>query len=42
MLDSDNMDINGGTIDGTIIGSENPQVGNFTTVQAESGATSEI
>ena len=38
MLDSDNMDINGGTIDGTIIGSENPQVGNFTTVQAESRA----
>ena len=38
MLDSDNMDINGGTIDGTIIGSENPQFGNFTTVQAESRA----
>ena len=36
MLDSDNMDINGGTIDGTIIGAENPQVGNFTTVQAQS------
>ena len=38
MLDSDNMDINGGTIDGTIIGAENPQVGNFTTVQAQSRA----
>ena len=38
MLDSDNMDINGGTIDGAIIGSENPQVGNFTTVQAQSRA----
>ncbi|MDP6169223.1 MAG: hypothetical protein QF780_04385, partial [Candidatus Marinimicrobia bacterium] len=37
-LDSDNMDINGGTIDGSIIGSENPQTGNFTTVQAQSRA----
>ncbi|MEL1236185.1 MAG: hypothetical protein VXA61_05880, partial [Candidatus Neomarinimicrobiota bacterium] len=38
MLDSDNMDINGGTIDGAVIGSDNPQIGNFTTVQAQSRA----
>ena len=37
-LDNDNMDINGGTIDGTTIGSDDPQTGNFTTVQAQSRA----
>ncbi|MBL51261.1 MAG: hypothetical protein CMG57_04825, partial [Candidatus Marinimicrobia bacterium] len=35
---SGNVDIDGGTIDGTVIGAENPQTGSFTTVQAQSRA----